>query len=594
VADQGQCLKNAQEMVPGIQLCKTWVCEDSAQSERITKFCHCRPPFPPPPKGMPCPYGANSPVVVSDGPGTYCACCCSCFANGTLIAETLRSARPIESFAIGDSVLAAGPALAWEQVDVEFSSGVQPSEEAGKEVIHVLFRLQDSEHSIVVTPDHVFYVHARSGDGFQLLRAVRLIPGVDRLVTPEGEEAPVLAIELGGWFKGLHHIATTNTPAVDLERHLLISDGIVSGDWALQISDLDQPAFDAFPTSSSDPVLGSAEYEEAHDFATRFAASLPDVELDDVRPEGFRPYGHDALEVPADAQTFISRRQAEEVLSKGVQRAVSDSTGRDGAYYLFRLINGFYPDMHFDLAWDELLPNAYSFRKYGLDIVVLSGGLVRTKGMSIDGLALVLAHEVGHLIGGPPQDRSGRYSCQGQADLTAIGAVLRGVYWMGDYPMKVERGLSQVTRFFDLIESRTPKRPDLCNEISLDCRLDAFQAGLMLAELPACAGGPPAPYLTVVGSRERATPGDVVLTFSLPVSADSVARGDFTFDPPAEVEGAVVDAKNEHVVVVSAELDPEVAYRLTIEDVLSTSGAILEDGRAIVELEALGAGDDAS
>ncbi len=582
MAEQGQCLKNARIIDPTINLCQTWVCEDRKQQDQLTLFCHCRPPYPPPPPGYPCPYGANSPLMVKDG-NIWCACCCSCFAYGTQIAEAPEVMRPIEEFAVGDVVLAAGPDLTWNEAEVEFSGGVQPSESAGKEVIHVRFDDEGTEKSAVVTPDHVFFAHSRAGEGYEVIRAMRLVPG-DRLVTPDGGEARVLATELGGWFKGLHHIATSRSPAEDLERHLLISDGIVSGDWAVQISDLDEGAFGLLHTTGSSPVLGSAEYEAAHDFATRFAAIPPGVDLEAGRPEGFRPYGRDALEIPADAQTFISRRQAEEVLAKGTQRPVSDTGGRDGVYYLFRLLNAFYPDVRFDLAWGELMPNAYSFTKYGMNIVVLSGGLVRTDGLGIHGLALVLAHEVGHLIGGPPLDRSGRYSCQGQADLTGIGAVLRGIYWMGEYGRKADAGLSEVEAFFKLIDSRQPARPDRCNAISLDCRVAAFRAGLEMRELPACAGGPKVPNLTVVGGRSSSNPREVELRFNLPVAPASLAPDDFRFDPPAQVENAELDPTRPRVVTVTADIDPKATYRLTIRDVAATSGEGLEGDEAVLTI----------
>jgi hypothetical protein len=409
------------------------------------------------------------------------------------------------------------------------------------------------------------------------------VPG-DRLVTPDDGAVRVLGTELGGWFKGLHHIATTRSPAEDLERHLLISDGIVSGDWALQISDLAEGAFGLPRSSDSSPVLGSAEYEAAHDFATRFAAIPPGVDLDAGRPDGFRPYGRDVLEIPADAQTFISRRQAEEVLAKGTQRPVSNTAGRDGVYYLFRLFNAFYPDVHLDLAWGELLPNAYSFTKYGVSIVVVSGGLVRTDGVGMQGLALVIAHELGHLIGGPPLDRSGRYSCQGQADLIGIGAVLRGIYWMGEYGMKADGGLAEVEAFFKLIDSRQPDPPNRCNAISLDCRLAAFQAGLEMRVLPECAGGPEVPYLTVVGGRSSSNPREVELRFNLPVAADSIASEDFEFDPSARVENAGFDPMRPQIVTVTAGIDPLLAYRLTIRDVLATSGKGLNGDEAVVSV----------
>jgi hypothetical protein len=590
VADQTTCLKNAQLIDPKARLCQTWVCEQDTTRADVTKFCHCQPPYPP---QNPCPYGANSPVVVFDGPSSTCFCCCSCFAYGTKIAQTPDSNKEIQLFTVGEPVLAAGPGLDWHEATVEFSSGVEPHPDYGKTVLVVYYSGPEGERSIVVTPDHVFAVKAAAGVGIK--RAYKLVPGADELVAADGSAVRILGTETAGWNKGLHHIATTNTPATSLDGHLLISDGLVSADWAVQISDLDVGEFAAHNQGSELPTLGTAEYEAAHSGVAqgRFAAVAPGAAIEHLRPEGVRPYGSEAFDIPADAMTFFSQAQAEELRQNSTQRPVTVTAGREAAFYLFKLVGAFYPDVYFHLQWDDLLPNAYSFVRYGLNVVVLSGGLVRTEGVTFDGLAVVLAHEVGHLIGGPPLDRQHRYTCQGQADFAGVGAVLRGAYWMGDYPTKTSAGLAEVERLFSLITSPPPPPLDYCNSISLDCRMQAMRAGLRLGPLPECAGGPKVPFLAPVGVRTEVAPDgvEVRVAFNLAVAGDSIDASKFGFEPEAEIVSVRPDPLFPEVIVVTADLAVGGGYKLSMEDLLTPQGKELDGGRAVVPVKIVPAGE---
>ena len=83
----------------------------------------------------------------------------------------------------------------------------------------------------VVTPDHLFLMP----DG-KLKRAERLVPGRDQFVLAKGGTTPIVSLAIGAYQGGVHNIAATDT-SVDgrLEGHLLDANGIVSGDYALQL-----------------------------------------------------------------------------------------------------------------------------------------------------------------------------------------------------------------------------------------------------------------------------------------------------------------------------------------------------------------------
>jgi len=61
-----------------------------------------------------------------------------------------------------------------------------------------------------------------------------------------------------------------------------------------------------------------------------------------------------------------------------------------------------FPDLHYDLFWDTRLMNAQAFIGPRGRCVRLYGGLARHRWVGIEGLAVALAHETGHHLGGPP------------------------------------------------------------------------------------------------------------------------------------------------------------------------------------------------
>ena len=581
MADQATCLANAKKVDPQATLCTQWICELS--KDYVYKFCHCQPPNPP---QDPCPYGANTPVaVISDG--KICYCCCSCFAWQTPIAVPDGDPKPIETFIVGDNVLAADADLNWSAYAVEFSDGIPPGPDYGKTMFSVYFQLQAKVSSLVVTADHVFLL----SDG-KLRRSEFLVPGVDQLVSADGEPIPILAMEVGGWYGGVHHIATSDGIPTSVDGHLLNSKGIVTGDWALQCADIEGGKIVNGEMDTGPARAATAEFIAAHDHleGDTFRHSVKGAEWEQARHELFKPYGKTASQVPADAMRFITEKQAQDVYKNTHQAPVSSIIGQDIVAYLFRLFQGFYPDVNFRLEWGEVMPNAYSWISYGVPFVVVNGGLVRTPGVDYSTLAVILGHEIGHLYGGAPLSGDGVYSCEGQADYAAMIGVLRGVYYVTEYYTFASAGLAGVERFFEHIDpiNRKGVPGQTCDGLSIDCRIQAFTAGLNTRALPECAGGPTVTYLTVdsaVATEGAQDTASIVLTFSAPLDPDSASHPqNYTFDPPSEVLSAVPLGGTPTAVTLTSNLTPDLAYKVTVQNVMSVNGTFLKDNTATVDV----------
>jgi hypothetical protein len=285
---------------------------------------------------------------------------------------------------------------------------------------------------------------------------------------------------------------------------------------------------------------------------------------------------------------FISRKQAEDVYKNSAQAPVSSIAGQDMANYLFRLFQGFYPDVNFRLEWGEVMPNAFSWFSYDVPFVVINGGLVRTKGVDYNTLALIIGHELGHLYGGAPLSGDGVYSCEGQADYAATIGVLRGVYYVTEYYKVASAGVKGVENFFNYIDpiNRKGVPGQTCDGLSTDCRLQAFRAGLNTQNLPECAGGPKITYLTLTAAI--ATMGEdglaaIELTFDAPLDAASASHSEnYAFDPKSEVLSATPVASDPGAVTLTSKLDADSPYQVSAQNIMSASGEMLQNNYATI------------
>lgn len=146
--------------------------------------------------------------------------------------------EPIQNFEIGDRVFALeqddDEGLQWGIERVKFSSGTGPGGRTPA-MVYISFDEVASFNRIVVTPDHLFLVGDAGLTKVMFKRAERLVPGVDVLVSYEGKAVPIKLVSLGEYSGGIHNIATSTNLKDEWEGHLIITNGIISADYLLQI-----------------------------------------------------------------------------------------------------------------------------------------------------------------------------------------------------------------------------------------------------------------------------------------------------------------------------------------------------------------------
>ena len=154
---------------------------------------------------------------------------------------------------------------------------------------------------------------------------------------------------------------------------------------------------------------------------------------------------------------------------------------------MLRLLEAFgnaFPTITYELLWASSSINAQAWRLGGVRYVRVYGGLARHPSMTKSGLALMLAHETGHHLGGLPTDPGMPWmTWQGQADFWAASVGMPTV-WGSHARSLTIKGAQEILALHQAFESVT----DLDEfDISPRCREQIFEAGANGESLPACA-----------------------------------------------------------------------------------------------------------
>jgi hypothetical protein len=179
----------------------------------------------------------------------------------------------------------------------------------------------------------------------------------------------------------------------------------------------------------------------------------------------------------------VKRRQkgAEQVFSMSTPaeclRPATDAERREWAAGIVARFAAAFDDIAIDIAWESDSLNAQAFRLGpAAPHVLIYGGLARHRDIGPEGLALAIAHEVGHHKGGAPASRHYHWlSTDRRADEWARTVGLPSVF--GEAAADVARtGADQLFgALADLVAPRTEPRCD-AEQPCLTCRARSFGA----------------------------------------------------------------------------------------------------------------------
>ncbi len=153
---------------------------------------------------------------------------------------------------------------------------------------------------------------------------------------------------------------------------------------------------------------------------------------------------------------------------------------------LFKKFSQAFPKVTYELLWESPTVNAQAWRLGPARYVRVYGGLVRHRSISKYGLALMLAHETGHHLGGLPRDPAMPWlTWQGQADYWAASVGMPKIWEerAKTATLRAARELLELHRAFE--RELDDDEPDL----SAECRYHIWCAGAQGQGIPECALG---------------------------------------------------------------------------------------------------------
>ncbi|MGE5704045.1 MAG: hypothetical protein ACM32O_16095, partial [Clostridia bacterium] len=341
--------------------------------------------------------------------------------------------------------------------------------------------------------------------------ANRLVPGVDFLVSADGVPVEINEVSLGEYKGGVHHIATNKEFAGEISGHLLISEGVVSGDFNLQIHADDLKESHFIEDHDDLPIVGTEAYEQAYahlvnDKYRTFAAVDNGSETVQVTPkiQKFYVHGQHTVEFPVAVAQYVSDEQSEDIRNNAAKYEFAEvGIGYAVVQYAIKLFGGFYPDITFYHDIGRLEPNAYAFTQYGKKFVVITGGLTRIKGLGLEGLSMIFSHMVSRLQNSAPQDEHG-FTSVAMADYYSTG-IMRNVFFGNMYTETYDSGIQQIAEFlFNNIEDANDKYAGDPYEPTRELRMDSLDAGNTMHFPPEGTGGPVQYGLKVTGAQASA------------------------------------------------------------------------------------------
>ena len=418
-------------------------------------------------------------------PGPQCYCICSCMAAGTPVA-TEDGEIEVEKIAKGSTeVLAAGLSLQFQPTVVQNVSRAAPG--PTDNTVKLRYRVHGEERLLVVTMDHPFIVRNRVGE--MSVVGAGALQLDDELVDKQGGPAQVLKLEWGRYDGGFWEFATTmNQPDAQLTGHLVLTGGVVTGDFAVSTFVTFPSELGSMTCAPDRPTVGSP------DWYTRNGES-PGDEPEEVNGAWFRPAAAHRIEVPAHASSFLPAYQSGLLESPTVpkQPATNQYLLEECEWLINKVFRPLYPKVTYLFNWYSDEPNAHSWtdlRDSEKKYVYLSGGLARIDGFEYEGMAFALAHEIGHLYGKPKGPNN--VTCEGKADWYAGSLVMRNLWFGGYYFEYTGRAHEQLKRLYAYMAGRPEAKPQGGGDYPSDaCRLDTIEAAMRSPNCPGCAQCPP-------------------------------------------------------------------------------------------------------
>ncbi len=492
-----------------------------------------------------------------------CYCCCSCYTLNTPIAIAKDEFALIQDIVEGDTILTTGSDLVWRPGNVESRSGdIEPSMVPGLYLVRYLMEGEQHTRDLIVTADHLFMMASDK----KLKKVQNLIPN-NGLLSADGKTARVVFVVHGDFNTAIQSIEMEGEfDGENLDGHLINANGIVSTDFKVQAfyESMGDESVNSWSVAFGDTekILSVGE----SDYISKFNCDEIGAFLDDPEqwPKGFMPKRQQLINIPENANKFLTLKQAYEVNDNAIFNAVSSN--KDTILKVLSLYKSKYPKINFILDWYNYSSNAFSWESSTQQYVVITGQLARIKNLYTNGMSLIVADMITRLVDN---------KCVAEGDYNALN-IMRVVWPNSILATMAPNGITEVkdTIFENIKNNRNGNPNDICEEPSIDCRMESFDAGLAFFPMPEC-GVPPSQVFILEQAFANFDLTKIEIQFSenvdIPTGSSSI---NYSITNEVVVESAeVIDNKVELTV---KGLEFGTRYVLEVSEVMSVYGVLIQ------------------
>jgi hypothetical protein len=431
--------------------------------------------------------------IVLQGPGIpfgRCYCVCSCLAKDTPVSIS-KSGHVIKVQDIKKdhtTVIAAGTNLNFKDRKVEtFSKGAKGTTH---NTIYLEYQIEgeDESRKIIITRDHFLYLN-----DLQKFVPADWLTIDDKLTDQDGNVVHIRDIHWGSYDGDFYEFATDmERPEDGLDGHLVVTNGIVTGDFCLQVwLNQDGELRNKYVVKREMGEVGSQEWLDHYHSVKGDNADAPKtIELNGI--EFITSKGHEVI-IPEQANQFIPTAQALYLQKHAKKKPIGDNVNLQMLEYIEGNLKCKYPDINFIVNWYDNRVNAHSWidissperKKY----TYIAGGLARIDGFNLEGLYFAFAQQIGMFYGSPLEPETGM-TCIGEGDYYGAKIVLRKVWFYEEYLNRMELVKQQLRTFFGYLGKQ--EMEEIYAESgtyypSILCRFKTIDAAEALQEIPQCA-----------------------------------------------------------------------------------------------------------
>lgn len=266
------------------------------------------------------------------------------------------------------------------------------------------------------------------------------------------------------------------------------------------------------------------------------------------------------IPLPSDPSSYVSYFTVEEAKLIGKESGPADCV--DFIYLINNLFKTF--DSKIVISYDASIEeaNVYSFETEDeTKVVLVSGGLIRTNKLKIDGLAMMIGNAFGRFLANSTAGK-GKFAYVSDADYYAFATVSRKIWATSEWGDKIQNALNQIQQLCSPFNSE--KTNNNCEHPGIATRIKAMQSGMIGGLQQTCQQ-----LLSLNSANAQDNVLDLIFNMGLEDNSALSNKDNYVLVPAANIKNITLDQENNYILHLSTEDLKSVQYKICVKNLVS-------------------------